>query len=249
MFCSACGEAIEPGSKFCRHCGARQSEDGAASLAAVPAQPTTESNPHLTKILLGGIGILALTLGVISAMPGDQAPTAAAEAENVAAALEASANALEAQADAAEPKVAGSGNWEYSTDEDKVRGKTTYYATTTSTNTVFQASPYESDTRMRITVRKSPAYGTDVIMTVSSGQLMCPSYDGCGGTVRFDDGTAQRVRFNGAADNSSETIFVEEAQSFLAKLKKSKRVIVEKTLYQAGNPQFEFDVAGLKWDH
>lgn len=78
---------------------------------------------------------------------------------------------------------------------------------------------------------------------------MCPSYQGCSGTVRFDNGPAQRVRFNGPADNSSDTIFVVGAKSFVAKLKKAKRLVVEKTLYQAGEPQFEFDVSGLKWEH
>jgi hypothetical protein len=78
---------------------------------------------------------------------------------------------------------------------------------------------------------------------------MCPSYDGCSGTVRFDDGPAQRVSFNGPADNSSDTIFIVGANSFISKLKKSKKVVVEKTLYQAGSPQFEFTVDGLKWDH
>jgi hypothetical protein len=33
------------------------------------------------------------------------------------------------------------------------------------------------------------------------------------------------------------------------KLKKAKKVIIEKTRYEAGESQFEFDVAGLKWEH
>jgi hypothetical protein len=139
--------------------------------------------------------------------------------------------------------------WSYSQDEDKVRGGTTYYASTTSTNSISQSFPYDSHTTMDLTVRKSPAHGTDVILTVSSGQMMCPSYEGCSGTVRFDNGPAQRVSFNGPADNSSDTVFVVGAKQFIAKLKKAKKVTIEKTLYEAGNPQFEFDVHGLKWDH
>jgi hypothetical protein len=140
-------------------------------------------------------------------------------------------------------------SWSYSQDEDKVRGGTTYYARTTSTNSIAQSFPYDSDTTMSLAVRKSPAYGTDVILTISSGQMMCPSYEGCGGTVRFDNGPAQHVSFNGPADNSSDTVFVEGAKAFIAKLRKAKKVTIEKTLYEAGSPQFEFDVHGLKWDH
>jgi hypothetical protein len=79
--------------------------------------------------------------------------------------------------------------------------------------------------------------------------MMCPSYEGCSGTVSFDGGPAQRVSFAGPADNSSDTVFVEGAKSFITKLRRAKKVVVEKTLYEAGNPQFEFDVAGLKWEH
>ena len=141
-----------------------------------------------------------------------------------------------------------SATWSYSQDEDKVRGGTTYYASTTSTNSIAQSFPYDSNTTMNMTVRKSPAYGTDVILTVSSGQMMCPSYEGCGGTVRFDNGPAEHIRFNGPEDESSESIFVTGAKQFITKLKSAKKVTIEKTLYQAGSPQFEFDVHGLKWN-
>ena len=140
-------------------------------------------------------------------------------------------------------------HWSYSEDEDKVRGGTTYYASTTSTNSIAQDPPYDSDTTMRLTVRKSPAHGTDVILTISSGQMMCPSFEGCSGTVRVDNGPAQHIRFNGPADDSSDTVFVVGAKPFIAKLKSAKKLTIEKTLYQAGNPQFEFDVQGLKWGH
>jgi len=102
---------------------------------------------------------------------------------------------------------------------------------------------------MQMIVRKSPGQGVDVLLVVSSGQLMCPSYEGCAGTVRFDNGPAQRISFNGPADNSSDTIFVKGAKGFISKLKNAKHVVIEKTMYQAGAPQFEFDVGGLKWDH
>jgi hypothetical protein len=241
MYCSACGKQIEDGSAFCRHCGAKQKT---AAPAPVSPEETGSATSSRTPLIIVGMCVAALGLGIFAAMPRMSTPPPSAAALNIAADLEAQADALEATG---KPKAGA--NWRYSTDEDKVRGKTTYFATTTSTNTVFQASPYEAETRMEITVRKSPAYGLDVILTVSSGQLMCPSYRGCSGTVRFDDGPPQRVQFNGAADNSSETVFVVGAKGFLAKLKKAKRVVVEKTLYQAGNPQFEFEVSGLKWEH
>ncbi|WP_425228488.1 hypothetical protein [Sphingomonas sp.] len=87
------------------------------------------------------------------------------------------------------------------------------------------------------------------MLEVSSGQLMCPSYEGCSGTVRFDAGPSQRIRFDGAADCSSEVIFAVNPTRFIAQLKRARNLIVETTMYEAGDPQFTFDVSGLRWDH
>ena len=213
------------------------------------------------KTLLIVVAVLLLLMGLAYLATSSSAPSNAAQSSYSDAANEASAAAAEASdaaadaaaaaaaAAAAENPTPASGGWTYSSDDDKVRGGTTFFASTTSTNSVYQAPPYDSSTTMKIMLRESPAGGTDVMLIVSSGQLMCPSYEGCSGTVRFDNGLAQRISFNGPEDNSSDTIFVEGAESFIAKLKKAKRVVIEKTLYEAGNPQFEFDVSGLKWSH
>lgn len=197
-----------------------------------------------------GIGcLIVLGIFIVLAAIGSQVETnTAGNVDDFTANLTATGfNA--AGTDATANTEAESSSWSYSQDEDKVRGGTTYYARTTSTNSISQSFPYDSDTTMTMTVRKSPAYGTDVILTISSGQMMCPSYEGCTGTVRFDTGPPQRVSFNGPEDNSSDTIFVVGAKQFISKLKGTKKVTVEKTLYEAGSPQFEFDVSGLKWDH
>lgn len=259
MFCAQCGSEIEPDSKFCRYCGTSQPADVPAVEQPQPLVADTSSPPPTTKgastssILIGTLIVLAV-VGTIAMMSKNNQPMPESDqvtADALSAASEAIAAADAAAALSSEKPSESSpaSNWSYSTDEDKISGATTYYASTTSTNQVFQSSPYESETSGRLIVRKSPAHGTDVMFQISSGQLMCPSYDTCSGRVRFDDGAAQSVQFNGAADNSSETIFVVGAKGFIAKLKKAKHVVVEKTLYQAGNPQFEFDVSGLAWDH
>lgn len=217
-----------------------------------PAQNQPVKGPTTKQAV--GIGCLALfaivlILGLIGSNSNqNQASTAANETLNVDTNLV--TTDMNATTDvAALASEQPNSNWSYSEDEDKVRGGTTYYASTTSTNSIAQEEPYDSDTTMRLAVRKSPAYGTDVILTISSGQMMCPSYEGCSGTVRFDDGPAQRLQFNGPADDSSDTVFVGGAKQFISKLRSAKKVTIEKTIYQAGSPQFEFDVHGLKWEH
>lgn len=251
MFCKNCGEAIEDGSRFCRFCGAKQideppiSQDTAHTAAPVVSTPATGRSGKSVLAIIAGLVLLIIVVGALQ----NPSPTSSTVGDNVVAdaGLDTLTDNMTA-ADAA-PTANEAPTWSYSTDEDKVRGGTSYFAATTSTNTVRQDPPYDSDTSMRMTVRRMPSSGTDVVLTISSGQFMCPSYEGCSGTVRFDNAPAQRVRFNGPADNSSDTIFVVGAKNFVSKLKKAKRVIIEKTLYQAGEPQFEFDVAGLKWDH
>lgn len=213
--------------------------------------PPQETKPNYSKRV--GIGCVALSaLIVVLAIIGSatQSGNSAGNQTNRGGNANVASNDMNTSEDAANQTTqAQDSPWSYSEDEDKVRGGTTYYASTTSTNSIAQDPPYDSDTKMTLTVRKSPAYGTDVILTISSGQMMCPSYEGCSGTVRFDDGPAEHVRFNGPADDDSQSVFVAGAKQFISKLKSAKKVTIEKTLYQAGNPQFEFDVHGLKWDH
>lgn len=265
MYCGQCGKQIDDDSRFCRFCGTTQSP-----LAAEPASATEAADdepigaawspapkkPNGNGKMLGIAAAIVLVIIAIASMgkPGTS-PTSntTAAADMLADNMEMQADNMDAMADAASntpPADAVSpSTWSYSTDVDKVRGGTSYFASTTSTNTVHQNSPYDAETTMRMTVRRMPSNGTDVVLTISSGQMMCPSYEGCSGTVRFDNGPAHRISFNGPADSSSDTIFVIGAKTFIGNLKKAKKVVIEKTLYEAGEPQFEFDVSGLKWDH
>lgn len=254
MHCTNCSQTIDVDSRFCRHCGAENKQSVSApsvigQVHAVKPPAESESNRNIAPWLWGGGAILILLILAFS-----QAPTTPIEPTTESLVQDPSvinvATGVDKKVEEAATEPAATGiNWNYSNDVDKVRGSTSYYATTISTNTIYQDPPYEPDTSMKLTVRRAPAFGTDVVLTISSGQLMCPSYEGCHGTVSFDGGPAQSVDFAGPADNSSDTIFVEGAVGFIAKLKKAKKVVIEKTVYEAGNPQFEFDVSGLKWEH
>lgn len=245
MFCNKCGQRIADDSRFCKFCGSSQEED--AQPRGTPGQvaenPPQRKDKSLKWLIGGGVAVVLLTLTAIVGNAPSSGPTSVTSNASI---TEGGSNSSDALASAASQPA---NNWSYSTDTDQVRGGTTYYATTSSTNSIRQDFPYSSDTTMTLTVRKSPAYGSDVMLQISSGQMMCPSYEGCSGTVRFDNGTPETVALNGPADSSSDVVFVRNAKSFITKLKKAKTVVVEKTLYQAGAPQFEFNVAGLKWDH
>lgn len=251
MQCSNCGKQVQTDSRFCQHCGCAQKAGVTPrpQEARVLGATSALSGKHSTFGRAVGIGaaiLLILFLIGSFANSSDPASDKANAALNTPGDFDVAVKPSTEKPNAPTPPASA---WEYSSDEDRVRGGTSFYASTTSTNSIAQSAPYDSDTRMQMSVRKSPASGTDVLLTISSGQMLCPSYQGCSGTVRFDNGPAERVSFNGPTDNSSDTIFVVGAKSFIAKLRKAKRVVIEKTLYEAGSPQFEFDVSGLKWDH
>lgn len=267
MYCGQCGKDIDTDSRFCRFCGANQESRAVAEqLTASSAskahdtvafklrQITVDPKKNRAGVAIGWMVGVVILFAIISSINKSSNTTTRDNSTDVVANATATAPASpnvvasSTTTTGTSPKPEPVENWVYSTDEDKLHGGTSYFASTTSTNTVHQSSPYDSDTNMRMTVRRMSS-GTDVVLKVSSGQLMCPSYEGCSGTVRFDSSPAQHVRFEGAADDSSETIFVAGAKGFIAKLKRAKKVIIAKTLYQAGEPQFEFDVSGLKWNH
>lgn len=135
--------------------------------------------------------------------------------------------------------------WHYDTDEDAMTGKKQFTAVVESSNTVNLGFPYNGEQRGSLTLRTHPQYGKDVIFQIEKGQILCPSYEGCQVQVRFDDGKPVRFEATGAADHSTEHIFIDDYTGFVSRLKKAKRVRLAVKIYQNGAPPFEFDVSGF----
>ena len=64
--------------------------------------------------------------------------------------------------------------------------------------------------------------------------------------VRFDDGEVERWKYSGAADQSSDIIFISNEKKFKEKLTNSTNIYLTVNLYQDGQRTFIFDVKGLK---
>ncbi len=198
-----------------------------------------------------------LVLALVTSLTGCSKSPEAQAIENAADAL---ADNMEAQADAmdalanktadvsrAEPKgnTAPETAWTYSESKDEMRGSTSKAANLSSTNTLQLSAPYGA-TNPVLTVRKDPKFGFNIFIS-SDGQPLCRSYNDDTLSVKFDNGPIREWSCSEAADGSPGIVFFDREQSFLAAIKKAKKMVVEVNYYDAGRQQITFPVAGLKW--
>ncbi|MBB5609336.1 MULTISPECIES: hypothetical protein [unclassified Janthinobacterium] len=175
-----------------------------------------------------------------------EAELALEKAKNPSSSVTASASSAAVASSTAVAEAAPTGKqWHYDASEDKMDGATTYYAHVYSTNSVNFSFPYSGEQNATLTLRSGKRQGRDVMFSIRKGQILCHSYQDCTVLVRFDDEKAVNYPAVGAADNSSETIFLRNYDKFVAKLKKAKRVRISIDIYHQGAPVFEFDVSGF----
>ncbi|MBB6191172.1 putative nucleic acid-binding Zn ribbon protein [Sphingobium wenxiniae] len=218
--CTGCGAETRPGDRFCGSCGWNLEKGEGA-----------KPKGNRLRWIIGGI----LALIVVAALV-DRPDTSSPSPSVSLASLDESAALPE--------KVPG---WSYSSGTDEMSGKAWNVASVTSDNVVQLAPPYSGGSDVRMSVRRHPRHGTDVYFVLSSGQLLCRSYDGCSAMVRFDDAAPRKIRMNGASDHSSDTVFVASPAEFITRLKNAKKVVVSLEIYQGGEPNFTFQTEGLKW--
>lgn len=136
---------------------------------------------------------------------------------------------------------AHAGQWRYDDNTvDKMSGKTAHYAVLVSDNSLNLDRPYQGENRGQITVRKHPQYGTDVLIGIDKGQILCRSYDPCLVTIKFDNGKPAQFSAVSPADHSSETVFLENSKRFIAQARKATRILVQFDVYRGGRPVLEF---------
>lgn len=144
--------------------------------------------------------------------------------------------------------MAAQADWDQRSSTDKMTGKSNFYASLQSTNSLSLGFPYGGQNFGTLMVRKRATDGTTVMFTVGKGQILCSSYNGCPINVRFDDGPM--VKFSGTepADNSSDTVFINNEKRFIAMASKAKRILVQVNMFQNGAPILEFNtLKPLEW--
>ena len=213
----------------CRECGAEVCDSAKTCPKCGVAKPVKKTS-LIAKIFLG-----LLALGLIGQFIGGGSNTGGGTSTSVSAPSAPSTP---------EPVVPGS-QWSYSQNADAMSKGTTHHAVVLSTNTVKFQFPYSGAQHATLNLRTDPRYGKDVIFSIERGQILCHSYEDCTVLVRFDDEQASNYSAVGAADNSTETIFIRNYDRFVGKMAKAKRVRISTNIYQEGAPVFEFDVSGF----
>lgn len=228
--CKECGNPVSNKAEACPKCGFK-----------------VKKMSLFTKVLLGILAMIFIGPLVFNSGGKDNSNTKTASAEkpasqtDVATNSEPSTNTQPVPATPITPESA----WRYFDNTDAMTSQQTRFAVVISSNTVDFDFPYSGIQHANLTLRTHPRHGKDVIFAIEKGQILCPSYDGCTVLVRFDDKPAQKFSASGAADNSTETLFISNYSKFVGLLMKSKTVRISAPIYQQGSPIFEFNVDGF----
>jgi hypothetical protein len=132
-------------------------------------------------------------------------------------------------------------SWSYREYIDEMNDSKTRIASLKSTNTITFSFPYNHGTYMYISVRKTKKYGTDVMLIINSGQLLCSSYDGTDYvSIRFDDKSPIKFYTNEPNDGSSDCLFLRNPKKFIDLAKKAKIIKIEAPFFEEGWNVFKF---------
>ena len=135
--------------------------------------------------------------------------------------------------------------WDYRQEKDKMTSTITHSAQVQANELVHLDAPYDGGITATIVIRKGKRL--DVYLYLSDGQFNT-HFNGTPILVKFDDGKPTSWNCNSASDGSNNILFINGERSFIATLKKAKKVMIEAEFFHNGNKIMEFDVAGLRWE-
>lgn len=138
-------------------------------------------------------------------------------------------------------------SWEYgNTENDKMDNSTIHYGIIKSINKVEFGFPYEGGSTLSIVLTKRKGI-SKVLLQIDKGQFMSSFNYEKTIRIKFDKEKPRNYGFSNESTGDTKTIFLNNSNSIIERLKKTKNVILEVEFYSEGTNQFEFNVEGLKW--
>jgi len=136
--------------------------------------------------------------------------------------------------------------WKYETQIDKMTDEQKRMAMLRSTNSLSLPFPYAGKNYGTIYIRQHPQHGQDVIFGVDKGIILC--HRKCDVLFRINGDKPVQISFFPASSGSSDLIFATDAKALITKLATAKKLMVQVSMYHAGNQVLEFDAdTPLEW--
>lgn len=129
--------------------------------------------------------------------------------------------------------------WEVRESVDDLTGRTIISRVVQSRDEFELGFPYQGPQRAQLMIREHPRFGTDVILSVRRGQILC-HVPRCSVDVVFGQGEPSNWRANPAESGSSEFVFLSQTDRFIRELTRSPEVRIAVTFFQNGSQTFVF---------
>ena len=180
-----------------------------------------------------GLPIIGAATGITNLAPSATKATSTATADSGAAAD-----------DNSQAPAAPTSSWTYNEDKDQMRGTTVKYAQVQS-NEKFPNSIGVGDEQSTVLEVQKQAKGYDVDIINPNLQFTCSTLVTRQLAVKFDDGPIEHYNCTGSVGDKFGLAFLTKGDGFVSKLRTAKRVMIEAEVFQRGNVQMSFNVAGL----
>ena len=140
--------------------------------------------------------------------------------------------------------------WKETESIDEMTEDRNIWKSITSDNSVDFEFPYNGGSTLTISVRYMKKYGTDVLLQISNGQILCNEYNGTNyATIKFDDEAPIKFTYTDSNDGSADIVFLKNTSKFISKAKKAKQIKVQLPFFQEGQKTFKFYVdEPLQWE-
>jgi RNA polymerase subunit RPABC4/transcription elongation factor Spt4 len=238
LICKNCGKDLLEDVKYCPNCGTSIQTENSIPKENITIPQTEKIKNKINKKngCFGCLGLMVIFIIILALIgtPSDKnksTPIQSTTASTVASTPSKPPEKIE--------------NWQYSEKDDTIHNAKIKFARTTSLNTLNFKFPYNGSQHGSLIVRKNYDGSKDAMLVIDKGQFMT-SVLGGKALVRFDDSSSEEFQLLSPQDNSTTTVFFKYADNFIEKLSKSKKVYIQTSFYQEGNPTLEFNVEGLK---